>query len=124
MYLTEKQRQHLERRLHEERERVVRDLNRLVGDLSDGTEQDRSSDLTKVPFHMADLGTDTIDTEIAASNATRESRELEEIDAALERLVETPEQFGICEETGEKIPYGRLEVIPWARTCKAADRES
>jgi DnaK suppressor protein len=124
MYLTEKQRQHLERRLHEERERVVRDLNRLVGDLSDGTEQDRSSDLTKVPFHMADLGTDTIDTEIAASNATRESRELEEIDAALERLVKTPEQFGICEETGEKIPYGRLEVIPWARTCKAADRES
>jgi len=124
MYLTEKQRQHLERRLHEERERVVRDLNRLVGDLYDGTEQDRSSDLTKVPFHMADLGTDTIDTEIAASNATRESRELEEIDAALERLVKTPEQFGICEETGEKIPYGRLEVIPWARTCKAADRES
>ena len=124
MYLTGKQRQHLERRLHEERERVVRDLNRLVGDLSDGTEQDRSSDLTKVPFHMADLGTDTIDTEIAASNATRESRELEEIDAALERLLKTPEQFGICEETGEKIPYGRLEVIPWARTCKAADRES
>lgn len=124
MYLTEKQRQHLEQRLHEERERVVRDLNRLVGDLSDGTEQDRSSDLTKVPLHMADLGTDTIDTEIAASNATRESRELEEIDAALERLVKTPEQFGICEDTGEKIPYGRLEVIPWARTCKAADRES
>ena len=123
MYLTEKQRQHLERRLHEERERVVRDLNRLVGDLSDGTEQDRSSDLTKVPLHMADLGTDTIDTEIAASNATRESRELEEIDAALERLVKTPERFGICEDTGEKIPYGRLEVIPWARTCKAADGE-
>jgi DnaK suppressor protein len=124
MYLTGKQRKHLERRLHEERERVARDLDRLVGDLSDGTEQDRSSDLTKVPLHMADLGTDTIDTEIAASNATRESRELEEIDAALERLVTTPDRFGICEDTGEKIPYERLEVIPWARTCKAADGES
>ena len=121
MYLTEKQRNHLERRLHEERERVVRDLNRLVGDLSDGTEQDRSSDLTKVPLHMADLGTDTIDTEIAASNATRESNELEEIDAALERLVKTPERFGICEDTGEKIPVERLEVIPWARTCSQAE---
>ena len=121
MYLTEKQRMHLERRLHEERERVVRDLNRLVGDLSDGTEQDRSSDLTKVPFHPADLGTDTIDTEIAASNATRESDELEQIDTALERLVKTPERFGICEDTGEKIPFERLEVIPWARTCKEAD---
>ena len=121
MYLTEKQRKDLERRLHEERERVVGDLNRLVGDLSDGTEQDRSSDLTKVPLHMADLGTDTIDTEIAASNATRESRELEEIDAALDRLVKTPERFGICEDTGEKIPYARLEIVPWARTCKAAE---
>jgi RNA polymerase-binding transcription factor DksA len=121
MYLTEKQRKHLERRLHEERERVVRDLNRLVGELSDGTEQDRSSDLTKIPLHPADLGTDTIDTEIAASNATRESNELEEIDAALERLVKTPERFGICEDTGEKIPVERLEVIPWARTCKDAE---
>ena len=121
MYLTEKQRKHLERRLHEERERVVRDLNRLVGDLSDGTEQDRSSDLTKVPLHMADLGTDTIDTEITASNATRESRELEDIDAALERLVNAPDSFGICEDTGEKIPFERLEVIPWARTCEEAD---
>jgi DnaK suppressor protein len=121
MYLTEKQRKHLERRLHEERERVVRDLNRLVGDLSDGTEQDRSSDLTKVPLHMADLGTDTIDTEINASNVTRESRELEEIDAALERLVKAPDTFGICEDTGEKIPFERLEVIPWARTCEEAD---
>ena len=121
MYLTEKQRRHLERRLHNERERAVRDLNRLVGDLSDGTEQDRSSDLTKVPFHMADLGTDTIDTEIATSNAARESNELEEIDAALERLVKTPERFGICEDTGEKIPFERLEVIPWARTCSQAE---
>ena len=120
MYLTEKQQKHLERRLHEERERVVRDLNRLVGDLSDGTEQDRSSDLTKIPFHMADRGTDTIETEIAASNATRESRELEEIDAALERLVKAPERFGICEDTGEKIPFERLDVIPWARTCSEA----
>ena len=124
MYLTENQRKHLERRLHEERERVVRDLNRLVGDLSDGTEQDRSSDLTKIPLHMADLGTDTIDTEINASNVTRESDELEEIDRALDRLVKTPERFGICEDTGEKIPYARLEVIPWARTCKEADGES
>jgi len=124
MYLTDEQRKYLEGRLHEERARVVRDLNRLVGDLSDGTEQDRSSDLTKVPLHMADLGTDTIDTEINASNATRESDELKEIDRALDRLVKTPERFGICEDTGEKIPYARLEVIPWARTCKEADGES
>jgi DnaK suppressor protein len=119
--LTTTQRDHLERRLEEERARVRRDLNRLVGDLSDGDEQDRTADLTKVPFHMADRGSDTMETELAASNVTRESRELAEIDAALERLHRTPERFGICEDTGREIPFERLDVIPWARTCDQAN---
>ena len=109
MQLTTTQREHLERRLQEERSRVLRDLNRAVGDLSEGDEQDRSGDLTKVPFHPADRGSDTMETELA------------DIDAALERLYRTPERFGICEDTGQPIPFERLEVIPWARTCDAAD---
>jgi DnaK suppressor protein len=121
MPLTKTQREHLERRLQEERARVRRDLDRLVGGLSDGDEQDRSGDLTKVPLHPADLGSDTIETELAASNVTRESRELDEIEAALERLHRSPERFGICEDTGRDIPYERLAVIPWARTCDQAN---
>jgi RNA polymerase-binding transcription factor DksA len=121
MQLTTAQREHLERRLREERARVMLDLDRQLADLSDGDDQDRSGDLTKVPFHPADLGTDEIDTEVAASNATRQSRELAEIDAALERLYRTPERFGVCEDTGEPIPFERLDVIPWARTCADAN---
>ncbi len=121
MKLTTAQREHLERRLRAERERVLRDLNRGLADLSDGDEQERAGDLTKVPFHLADRGTDSIDAEVAASNAARESRELAEIDAALERLYRTPERFGICEDTGEAIPFERLDVIPWARTCNEAN---
>jgi DnaK suppressor protein len=55
-------------------------------------------------------------TELDASIATRVSRELADIDAALERLYQHPEQFGICENTGREIPFDRLDVIPWART--------
>jgi DnaK suppressor protein len=121
MHLTTAQREHLERRLQEERVRVLRDLNRVLGDFSDGDEQARAADLTKVPFHMADRGSDTMETELAASNATRESRELADIDAALDRLHRTPERFGICEDTGRDIPFERLEVIPWARTCDEAN---
>jgi DnaK suppressor protein len=62
-----------------------------------------------------------METELAASNVTRESRELADIDAALERLHRTPERFGLCEETGREIPFERLDVIPWARTCAQAD---
>ena len=70
-----------------------------------------------MPTHQADLGTDTMQEELEASNATRISRQLAEIDAALERLYSDPEHFGICEEKGTPIPYARLEIIPWARTC-------
>jgi DnaK suppressor protein len=122
MALSAAQLKHFEKRLLDERARALRVLNRSVAEQSDGDEQDRSSDLTSMPLHMADLGTDTMQQELDASNATRVSRELAQIDAALERLYQTPKKFGICEDTGKNIPLARLEVIPWARTCEDAEK--
>ena len=118
MPLTEQQRAHLEQRLREERARALRDLNRSVDEHAGESEQDRARDLTSLPFHLADRGTDTMQTELDASIATRVSRELAEIDAALDRLYRNPEQFGICEDTGRDIPFERLDAVPWARTCE------
>jgi DnaK suppressor protein len=120
MSLSDAQRRHLERRLQEERARLQRDLDRSLAVQEQEDEQDRAGDLTKYPFHPADLGTDTMDAELTVSNETRMSGELAEIDAALDRLYRTPERFGICEETGRPIPFERLDVIPWARTCDQA----
>ena len=122
MALTAAQRQHLEHRLQEERARMVRALDQSVAYQAGSSEQDRTGDLTKVPFHMADLGTDENQTELEASNATRMSRELAEIDDALQRLYRDPEHFGRCADTGRDIPFVRLDVIPWARTCDEATR--
>jgi RNA polymerase-binding transcription factor DksA len=36
----------------------------------------------------------------------------------LEKLHRDPERFGICEDTGREIPFERLDVVPWARTCQ------
>jgi DnaK suppressor protein len=119
--LTDKQRQHFERRLKDERARALRALNRSVGDSAGETGEERSGDISAMPTHLADLGTDTMQEELDASNSTRVSRELAEIDAALERLYAHPEKFGICEDTGADIPYARLEIIPWARTCGDAN---
>jgi RNA polymerase-binding transcription factor DksA len=121
MSLSSTQREHLAGRLREERARLGRDLDAGREEASDEDARDRAGDLSAVPFHPADLGTDTMDAELAASNASRISRELAEIDAALERLYRTPERFGICEDTGEPIPYERLEIVPWARTCREAE---
>ena len=115
MPLTNAQREHLERRLREERERVLRALGRYNSALDD-TQQDAAGDLSKVPFHLADEGTDTCDRELDAQEASRLTRELQAIDAALERLYQTPERFGRDERTGAEIPFERLDIIPWAST--------
>ena len=117
MALTDSQRRHLEQRLRDERARALRSLNRSVDESAEESEEDQAGDLTKMPTHQADLGTDTMQEELDASNATRISRELAEIDAALQRLYSDPDRFGICESTGVPIPWARLEIIPWARTC-------
>jgi RNA polymerase-binding transcription factor DksA len=120
MPLTEAQRRHLEQRLREERARAGDALERTLANWSLADGRGRAGDLTSVPFHPADRGTDTIDDELEAASATRLSRELAEIDAALARLYEAPERFGRCVGTDREIPFERLEVIPWARTCTQA----
>jgi DnaK suppressor protein len=120
MALTESQRGQLERELQDERRRAQRALDRSIDVHTEASGQARAGDTTTAPLHPADLGTDTMQAELDASNASRISRQLAEIDAALERLHRDPERFGICEDTGEDIPFARLEVIPWARTCSQA----
>lgn len=116
--MTDAQRKHLEQRLIEERNRVTELLGRYAAEHENADdEQDQAGDITKMPLHMADQGTDTMQQEMDAVMVDRESRNLNEIDAALERLYEHPETFGICERTGKEIPFERLDIVPWARTC-------
>lgn len=45
----------------------------------------------------------------------QDRRTIKEIDAAFRRL-ETG-RYGVSEKTGEPIAFGRLKLVPWARTC-------
>lgn len=121
MTLTEEQRRHLEARLHEERERAVAVIRRY--EEGRGSNPMADGDLSNYPFHLADQGTDNFDQELMTQLAERASRELEEIDAALQRLYETPERFGLSETTGEPIPFARLDLVPWARTDAEQGRQ-
>jgi RNA polymerase-binding transcription factor DksA len=114
MPLSVDQRRQLERRLHEERERATTELGRLARRFAE-TGQDADGDLSNFPLHPADQGTDEFDRQFDSAEETRLSRELAEIDAALERLYDDPERFGRDERTGDEIPFERLELIPWAR---------
>jgi DnaK suppressor protein len=116
MALNPEERQQIELRLHDERERVLKILRRFEeARANSGTEA--AGDISDYPFHVADRGTDSFDQEMDMALAQRASRELEEIDDALRRFYEEPDRFGICENTGEPIPMERLDLIPWTRTC-------
>jgi DnaK suppressor protein len=114
--MTEAQRKHLEQRLLEERERVLNQLERYRQQTSD-TLQDQTGDLSVLPVHMADEGTDTMDEELDAAEAARQTEELAQIDEALQRLYKSPDKFGRDEKTGREISFERLDLIPWARTA-------
>lgn len=116
MALTDEQRRYFEGRLHEERERVLRIIHQ-ADELREASEVERSGDITYYPFHLADIGTESFDQEMGVMQAQRATHELGEIDDALRRLYKTPDRFGICEDTGEPIPFERLDLVPWARTC-------
>ena len=115
MPLSQSQREHLARRLHDERTRVIRALGRYDEELA-ATSQDAAGDLSKFPYHPADEGSDVFDRELDAQEVSRLTRELQVIDDALRRLYAEPEHFGRDERTGEEIPFDRLDIIPWART--------
>ena len=53
-----------------------------------------------------------------ASTRNREgAREVAEIDRALRKLKDTPDEFGVCEDCGDDIAEKRLGVMPFARFC-------
>lgn len=82
-----------------------------------GLEEDalRSSggNLSNMPIHMADIGTDTFDQDLAIGMAETERELLREIDEALDRVV--GKTYGVCQLTGKPIPKARLDAKPWAK---------
>jgi DnaK suppressor protein len=57
-----------------------------------------------------------------ASSVTRHQSQLKAIEEALRRIDEGI--YGICEDCGESIPLGRLNVMPFAVRCIACQESS
>ena len=76
---------------------------------------DAAGDLSTLPMHLADLGTDSFEQDITLGLMENESDELHEIEEALDRIKEGT--FGLCESCKKKIPKERLRAIPYTRLC-------
>ena len=81
-----------------------------------------SGDLSNMPIHMADIGSDNYEQEFTIGLIQNEEEELREIDAALERIAGGT--FGLCESCGKRIPKERLKVIPYTTMCITCKKET
>jgi DnaK suppressor protein len=100
--------------LTRERERIESELRTLRADRGDG-------ELAGVDQHNADAGSDLFENERDQSLIERLERDLEGIARAEQRLEEGT--YGLSVESGEPIPDGRLEAVPWAeRTAEEQGR--
>ncbi len=114
--MNKKQLAHLEKRLLEERARVLKELGHYEESFN-ATLQGADGDLSSYSFHMADQGTDAMEREKQFLFASQEGRYLWHVNEALRRLYFAPEQFGKCQECGEEIDFERLDALPHARLC-------
>ena len=114
--MNKKQIAHLEKRLLEERARVLKELGHYEESFS-ATLQGANGDLSSYSFHMADQGTDAMEREKQFLFASQEGRYLWHVNEALRRLYFTPEKYGNCQECGDEIDFDRLDALPHARLC-------
>ncbi len=118
--MTAKERSRIEQRLLEERERTLKLVNELRADVRE-PEVESTGDLSLMPTHPADRASDVQEREMDETLAEREATQLELIDDALRRLREDPEHFDVSVVSGEKIPFARLELVPWTRVLAGED---
>jgi len=104
------------------REILLRHRRELVGrvtGLEDEALRSSGGNLSNMPLHPADIGTDTFDQDFALGMAASDRQLLQEIDEAIERIEQRT--YGVCQMTGKPIPKTRLDAKPWAKyTVEAA----
>lgn len=101
--------------LLDKRAQIVGDVGTLQDEALRGSRREASGDLSSMPVHMADLGTDNYEMEFTLGLLEGGRALLHEIDEALERIRQGT--YGICQATGRPIGKARLRAKPWAKFC-------
>ncbi len=109
-------------RLIDLRARLRGDVNQMADAALKKSRTEANGDLSSMPIHMADIGSDNFEQEFTISLMESEEGTLDQIEASLERIEDGT--YGQCEECGARIPKTRLNAIPYANLCvKCAARE-
>lgn len=113
-------------------EHRLRSLREDVSQLEENalsSNKESSGDLSSMPEHSADVGTETYEQNRDIDEIKREQAEIDQIKDALDKIKkEDTEQFGVCEQCEEQIGKERLKAIPYTPHCiecaKASEQTS
>ena len=89
------------------RSRLRGDVNAMANAALNKTRSETNGDLSSMPIHMADLGSDNFEQEFTLSLMQTEGGTLESIEAALEKIEDGV--FGLCEECSPGDQQNPLE---------------
>ncbi len=110
--------------IDDQRKRLI-DLTGELTSLRDGLDEDEveleggGDDFSETD--TGDMSQSIFDREMDASVGEGIDRRLREVERALQKVEEGT--YGVCDDTGEEIPRGRLEAVPEAiRTVEAQQR--
>jgi RNA polymerase-binding transcription factor DksA len=106
--LTPKQLEYYRQLLLEKRHEIQGDGSVMEENIYQG-----SGDISSMPVHLADIGTDSYEQEFSLGLMAEEKKILAEIHKALDRINDG--SYGICEGLDIPIESNRLEAIPWTR---------
>jgi DnaK suppressor protein len=107
--------------LLELRQKLVINVNYMEDEALGKSRQEASGDLSNVPIHMADVGTDNYDRDLTIGLIQNGEEELRAIDEALERIGD--KTYGTCEECGKKVTKARLTALPYVKNCIECQRQ-
>jgi DnaK suppressor protein len=97
------------------RERCTGDVSQLTDEALRKNRQEANGDLSRMPIHMADVGSDNFEQEFTLGLIENQEELMQQIDAALTRI--DARTFGQCEECAGEVPLERLRAIPYTPYC-------
>jgi RNA polymerase-binding transcription factor DksA len=113
--VTDADRENFRRRLLALGYRLTSDFAAVAGEALREAGGEPSGNLSNVPVHPADLGSDNYEEEVSLRLLENEDRVLEEVVAALRRMEQGT--YGRCERCHREIGRERLRAVPYARYC-------
>jgi len=91
------------------RARLRGDVNQMADAALKRSRSEANGDLSSMPIHMADIGSDNFEQEFTLSLMENEEGTLDQIEASLERIEEGT--YGQCEECGVSPRLGSMRSL-------------